>query len=96
MNVEIVPEALDELRAATEFYAANADTKLARVFLDEFERAVKLVASSPSLGSVFNGRRRYPMRRFPYSVIYQVTSDTLRIVAVAHQRRRPGYWKKRK
>jgi toxin ParE1/3/4 len=73
MNVEIIPEAFNELRAATEFYAAKADANLARVFLAEFERAVKLIACSPNLGSAFNGR----------------------IVAVAHQRRRPGYWKKR-
>jgi toxin ParE1/3/4 len=97
MKVEIVAEARDELQAAAEFYATNADVNLARAFLDEFERAVKLIVNSPNLGTAFNGsRRRYPLRRFPYSLIYQAMPDLLRIVAVAHQRRCPGYWKKRK
>ena len=43
-------------------------------------------------GAVFRGsRRRYLFRRFPYSIIYQITNDELRIIAVAHHRRRPGY-----
>jgi toxin ParE1/3/4 len=97
MKVEIVPAALDELHAATAFYVASADVALARAFMAEFERALELIAGSPNLGSPFNGsRRRYPMRRFPYSLIYQLTPDALRVVAVAHQRRRPGYWKSRK
>ncbi|MBK7425134.1 MAG: type II toxin-antitoxin system RelE/ParE family toxin [Propionivibrio sp.] len=41
-------------------------------------------------------RRQYNFRRFPYSIIYQVTVEELRILAVAHHRRRPGYWSGRK
>jgi toxin ParE1/3/4 len=97
MNVEIVTEAGDELQAAAEFYAASADRELARVFLAEFNRALTLIASNPGLGRALNGNcRKFLMRRFPYSLIYQVKFDTLRILAVAHQRRRPAYWKKRK
>jgi hypothetical protein len=34
-------------------------------------------------------------RRFPFSVIYAHEEATIVIVAVAHQRRRPGYWRER-
>jgi plasmid stabilization system protein ParE len=63
----------------------------------EFERTARLVLDNPKLGAIYRGtQRRYLFRRFPYSIIYQTTADELRVVAVAHQRRRPGYWAKRK
>lgn len=39
--------------------------------------------------------RRLGVRRFPYHMIYLETRDELRILAVAHDRRRPGYWRSR-
>jgi hypothetical protein len=39
--------------------------------------------------------RRLVLIRFPYVLIYSFTPDMLRIVAVAHARRRPGYWRAR-
>jgi len=41
-------------------------------------------------------RRRVVVARFPYSIVYQHQPNLIRIVAVAHQRRRPGYWRRRK
>lgn len=34
-------------------------------------------------------------KKFPYSVIYEVREELIRIVAIMHQHRRPGYWKER-
>lgn len=93
MNLVIVPAALDELQRAADFYSTKASPELARAFIVEFERAAGLVLSNPSLGTPFRPRvRRYPLRRFPYNIIYQQTAGELRVIAVAHQRRRPGYW----
>ena len=39
--------------------------------------------------------RRAALRRFPYGLVYVVLDDVLWIVAVAHSRRRPGYWHQR-
>jgi toxin ParE1/3/4 len=33
--------------------------------------------------------------RFPYQIVYRISGDSVWIVAVMHQSRRPGYWKKR-
>lgn len=42
----------------------------------EFERVVNLIFFSPQIGAVFRGtQRRYFQRRFPYSVIYQITQE---------------------
>lgn len=51
----------------------------------------------PGLGPVWRGTtRRFPLRRFPYSIIYQLKPDEIRVIALAHQSRRPGYWRGRK
>jgi toxin ParE1/3/4 len=93
----IDPAALAELQEALAFYIAHSTVALGGSFVAEFERAVNLIVGNPSLGSVRrNGLRQYALRRFPYSVIYQVTPEQLRIIAVAHQRRKPGYWSARK
>lgn len=93
MKLVIVPLALAELHDAAAFYAAKANVELGLAFVAEFERAANLVLANPKLGATFRGiRRRYILRRFPYSIIYQITADELRVIAVAHHRRRPGYW----
>ncbi len=37
----------------------------------------------------------YAMERFPYSVMYSVVGNVIRVLAVAHDRRRPFYWSRR-
>ena len=97
MKLVIVPLALGELNDAAAFYVASANAELGLAFVGEFERAVHDILANPHVGAIFRKtRRRYLLRRFPYSVFYHVASDEIRIVAVAHQRRRPAYWSGRK
>jgi len=39
--------------------------------------------------------RRCRLHRFPYSVIYTQDGADILVLAVAHQHRKPGYWRKR-
>lgn len=95
MKLVIVPPALAELQDAADHYALHGGINLGADFVGEFERVANLLLAKPQLGAPSRGARRYFMSKFPYSVIYQVTPDELRILAVAHQRRRPGYWRGR-
>jgi toxin ParE1/3/4 len=96
VKLVIVPPALKELQEAAAFYTASATAELGLAFVAEFERSVSMILANPNLGAIFRGtRRRCFLRRFPYSVIYYVTTEELRVVAVAHHRRRPGYWRGR-
>ncbi len=62
-------------------------------FLDEVENALEFVVSYPEAAPVLRGRvRRKNLRKFPYGLLYSTHGDTLLIVAVMHQHRRPGYW----
>jgi plasmid stabilization system protein ParE len=97
MIYRLHPEAQEDLREAAEFYREQAGTALSQCLLAEFEHAVDLLLEHPALGAIWrHGRRRLVMRRFPYAIIYTVAQDQLRILAVAHQSRRPGYWRGRK
>ncbi len=89
------PEAVEEAEAARKWYAERS-LWAAEEFLKELEKTLESVAESPSRWPVFFGRvRRLPFRRFPFLVIYRETPERIEIVAVAHGRRRPGYWKTR-
>ena len=85
MKLGIVPSALAELHDAAAFYTARANIALGLAFVAEFERTASLALQNPLLGAFFRGsRRRYLFRRFPYSIIYQITN--LKIVrAVQNQ-----------
>jgi toxin ParE1/3/4 len=89
-------EAERELIEGALFYAREASPDLGLAFIAEFERMVGLLCRRPRVGPVWRGTtRRLPLRRFPYSIIYQLTADEVRVIALAHQSRRPGYWRGR-
>ena len=89
------PEAVVEARAAREGYAERNATA-AEALIGEIDLAIDTIAAAPSRWPIFeHGTRRYLLRRFPYAVIYRATSEAVTIVAFAHCRRRPGYWKER-
>jgi plasmid stabilization system protein ParE len=97
VNYRLHPEARKDLREAADFYREHADVALSQALLAEFERCVTLLLRHPDFGSKWRyGKRRLLMRRFPYGVVYDVVGDELRILAVAHHSRRPGYWRGRR
>ena len=90
-------EAEEELAEAIAFYDEQASTSVANAFLSEFTRAARLIAENPGLGKpTSRGRRLFPLHRFPYSLVYRAEVEGVRIGAVAHHSRRPGYWRARK
>ena len=90
------PEAEAELEEASLFYESRM-AGLGKFFAAEVERTIFLVREFPEAGSPIGpARRRVLVARFPYSVVYRQNPDSIVIVAVAHQRRRPGYWRRRK
>jgi toxin ParE1/3/4 len=96
MNYWLHPEAREDLREAAEFYRDNAGVALSQSVLTEFEHSVKLLLEYPRLGSKWRyGKRRFVMRRFPFSVIYTVADDQLRILAGGPHSPRPSYWRGR-
>jgi plasmid stabilization system protein ParE len=55
-----------------------------------------LIAERPEIGTLISGStRRVVVSRFPYQVVYHLSPADITIVAVAHLKRRPDYWKTR-
>jgi hypothetical protein len=95
-RVTFHPEAEAELVAAGKFYEAKW-AGLGLDFIAEVQRATRTVVTYPRIGRRFSRRlRRVLVPRFPYGVLYQVRPDEIYVVAVAHVRRRPGYWRRRR
>jgi toxin ParE1/3/4 len=93
--VEFHPLAADEAEGAEQWYRERNETAAAR-FRRELERAVDLISHRPEAGPPYVGNtRRFLLRRFPFFVVYRLLGDHVQIVAVAHARRRPGYWRER-
>ncbi len=86
----------DEADAAADRYEAEAPG-LGFRFASEVARAIALVCDAPGAGSPFgrSGRRRIVLDSFPYDVVYRVAGETIRVLAVAHHKRRPGYFRSR-
>src|SRR5256885_9846269 len=69
---------------------------LGEEFRREILRLISEIREHPTRWPTASKRaRRHRADRFPYTVIYQVLTDEIRILAVAHAARRPGYWRKR-
>lgn len=95
IGYRFLPPAEEEMTEASLTYEA-ASTNLGDDFLDDVQRVIDALREFPSLGPGVGGKfRRALLHRFPFSLIYSVESDAILIVAVAHQRRRPDYWRDR-
>ncbi|MDA8108344.1 MAG: type II toxin-antitoxin system RelE/ParE family toxin [Betaproteobacteria bacterium] len=90
------PDADAELEEAALFYESRLPG-LGKAFAAEVAQTISLVREFPESGTPLGSRRRRVIiARFPYSIVYRHDPDAIVIVAVAHQRRRPGYWRRRK
>ncbi|MBZ0160073.1 MAG: type II toxin-antitoxin system RelE/ParE family toxin [bacterium] len=85
-----------EINEAADFYDLE-DPGLGSVFIDEVERGVESISQFPEAAQFVRRRvRKKPLVRFPYSLVYSVRPDEVRLLAVAHQKRRPFYWRGRR
>jgi plasmid stabilization system protein ParE len=92
MKIEFLPAAADELIDAVDLYESDV-RGLGREFMLEVQRVIAVLIELPSLGEKLDEiHRRIPLRRFPYAVIFRHDATVIRVVAVAHRRRRPRYW----
>lgn len=95
MTFEFHPEAEVEFIEAAAYYEGQV-SGLGERFQVEIRRIVELLVSQSQLGTpVDPNLRKFILTRFPFTLYYSVTADVLYIEAVAHQSRRPGYWKER-
>ena len=85
-----------EINEAADFYDIESPG-LGSAFVDEIDRAIQHVSEFPSAAPATGVHvRKKALVRFPYSLLYSVTGDEIRVLAIAHQKRRPFYWRGRR
>ncbi|NOU26981.1 MAG: type II toxin-antitoxin system RelE/ParE family toxin [Polyangiaceae bacterium] len=96
-------EALAEIRSAAQWYEERR-RGLGKEFLDALDVRLERLVTSPNvprLGGNLPGAdprgpfRRVLLARFPYVIVFLESPGTLRVLAVMHGRRSPGYWMQR-
>jgi plasmid stabilization system protein ParE len=94
-RVRFRPEAEAEIGEAVDWYEARSPG-LGAEFLRSLDGAVAGVEREPlSHAVVYASARRAVLRRFPYSLIYEISRDEILIVACIHGRRDPKRWQER-
>jgi toxin ParE1/3/4 len=94
------PGAAADLGSAGDWYELQVPG-LASDLTDEVDRALDAIADRPSTWPLWPGVdpalavRRFLLPRFPFAIGYVVEGETITVLAVAHLRRRPGYWLRR-
>ena len=95
MRVKIHPEARAELRAARNWYQERSPLS-AIAFAQTVANATSRIREAPnSFPLADHGTRKFVLQRFPFNIFYRIRDNEIVIVAVAHQKRRPGYWSNR-
>src|SRR4051812_48960366 len=96
MEVEFHRLAAQEYLAARRRYAARS-ARVAQNFFLAVDRALQQIRSAPLTATPFDDQRRWVrLRRFPYLLVFTLLDDDhILILAVAHARRRSGYWQRR-
>ncbi len=86
------PDISDEIKVAYEWYEAQAEG-LGNNLLSELESSYEAIIELPETWPKFEkGFRRFLLSKFPFSVIYRSKGESIYVVAVMHNSRKPGYW----
>jgi toxin ParE1/3/4 len=92
VKLRILSPAQDEIVRVIDFYDGKA-LGLGAEFVEELDRIFEVIRANPHVGTPFaEAARRILLRRFPFGLVYSIEADAVVIHALAHQRRKPGYW----
>jgi plasmid stabilization system protein ParE len=100
MIARLIPEADAEIDAAARWYQEQVKG-LGEQFLDELVDSLHAIEKHPRRYAPYprapkdRDVRRCLLRRFPYLIIYEVRHADVLVLAVAHAKRRPNYWRDR-
>ena len=94
-RLDFHPGVFDELNEAYHWYQAQKKD-LGERFFQDLDDAFKQIQTTPKFWPLADfGMRKFVLKKFPYSILYPINQDHFKVLAVMHQRRKPGYWKDR-
>lgn len=97
MRIAFTALAAREADEAANWYRARAGIRIQGRLLAEIERAREVLLNQPGIGTPgAGGTRTLPLAKFPYTLVYRIDGDRVRVLAFMHQSRRPDYWQHRR
>lgn len=91
-SVVFDPEARAEFLAAVEYYE-ECQSGLGLRFRTVVEREMSGIAAMPFRFRVLHTPfRRCLVSSFPYAIVFTIEPEFILVVALAHARKKPGYW----
>lgn len=95
-TVRVLEDALADAEAAIDWYRSEGGDEIASRFAQEVDAALEQIAAWPFSGRAYDaGTRSVVLRTFPFLVLYRLTRDAIEVLAVAHGRRHPDFWRAR-
>ncbi len=95
-EIDLHRAAVSEARRAYRWYLRRS-ARAARRFQTALETALEQIAQTPDRWPIYlHGTRYRLLRRFPFIVVYRQLPGRLQVLAIAHSKRRPGYWARRR
>ncbi len=95
MKLKYHPRARIELNKEADYYEKR-QSGLGWDFLEEIQLTIRRILEFPNAWHPLSANtRRCLTNRFPFGIVYQVKADEIRIIAIAHLKRRLGYWQDR-
>ena len=95
MRIRQHPAATAELDEALDWYAQR-NPRAAEALWREVQHARALVIALPRAAPAISPHaRRLVLHGYPYDIIYCLAGEEILVVAYAHHKRRPGYWRER-
>ena len=95
LPLKFFEEASEEIEKERQFYRERSESA-ETAFLRELDHAIQSVSEAPHRWPAhIENTRRYVLPTFPFSLVYFVEQDSVFVVALEHQSRRPGYWRER-
>jgi len=92
MKLRILEPAFLEIEDAKEYYNLKQE-KLGESFKNDVQATIDNILVFPELyPKIVDEIRRCILHRFPYSIFYAIDGDTVVVLSVAHQRRKPYYF----
>jgi plasmid stabilization system protein ParE len=96
LKLRVDPAALEELLDAEEYAMQEFGPTVANEFRLTAASALEEITDSPKrYKKTRDSIRSKVLQPYPYSIIYEEIGDTVRVYAFAHDKRKPGYWRKR-
>ncbi|MBX3289327.1 MAG: type II toxin-antitoxin system RelE/ParE family toxin [Acidobacteria bacterium] len=95
MNIRLLSVAETEFSDAAAYYE-DIEQGLGDRFIDHITSSVGIIEQHPFVGHLIEDRvRKLSLRNFPYNIIYHASENEIVIVAIAHHKRKPHYWRDR-